>query len=638
MKSRYHKFGFTLVELIVVITILAILWTIAFMAFSWYSKNSRDSVRATDLSAIKTSLELFQMKAWFLPDPSGAIPMTYSGGSMTVWNQWTFGDSVMQNVEKLSTKPVDPLFGTEYTYSVTNGKTEFEIGWVVEWDSQVSWNFFFNQANAQNVIQQALIQWNYNWKVLKVEMGWVLYIFALPSIITSDLSTVDVETQVLNKLLSYNGYGTIPASFSWTTTSTADSFDFGWAGTNIVVFSGAIDDLQNINNLKTFTLNLQNAYSGSVLVNNQDYATLMAIDPENDDLINSEIAYLINNNLGGDITSNSVNLWGGGGGPVWIPNLFTYSAWMNFAMKCTDQPTICENNINKWVFWITQDNNWVIWFTTEKWVISYDGTNYTLFNNANTPIIPASNLRSITYDEIRDLLWITSSTWIVTYDGTTWAIYNSTNTPSLPANGSNGYRAIYVDSSDNVWIGHDGSGLIKYNGTSWTVYNNSSATAWELNNNVSWWITQDGSGKIWVWHTSGTSYFDGTAWQDTATPFSFSAYNTSAMYTDSTWKIWLNDFFAGKVKTYDGSIVGTHTFSFPVVTSFTEDELGNIYLGGSNTLRKYDWTTWSDLASSINASATVRSLFTDANGRVWIGTTWWSNGNATEVWLHVLQN
>ena len=50
--------AFTLVELIVVITILAILWTIAFISLQWYSERSRDSVRVTDMKTMKNSLEL----------------------------------------------------------------------------------------------------------------------------------------------------------------------------------------------------------------------------------------------------------------------------------------------------------------------------------------------------------------------------------------------------------------------------------------------------------------------------------------------------------------------------------------------------------------------------------------------------
>ena len=47
------KKAFTLVELIVVITILAILSTIGFLSLQWFTLTSRDSVRITDISNIK---------------------------------------------------------------------------------------------------------------------------------------------------------------------------------------------------------------------------------------------------------------------------------------------------------------------------------------------------------------------------------------------------------------------------------------------------------------------------------------------------------------------------------------------------------------------------------------------------------
>lgn len=44
-----NKKAFTIVELVVVLTILAILWTIWFLSFQWYNNSSRDSVRLTAL-------------------------------------------------------------------------------------------------------------------------------------------------------------------------------------------------------------------------------------------------------------------------------------------------------------------------------------------------------------------------------------------------------------------------------------------------------------------------------------------------------------------------------------------------------------------------------------------------------------
>ena len=57
IKSTNTKW-FTLVELIIVITILAILATIAFISFQGYSKEARNSKRASDLNSIVRAIEI----------------------------------------------------------------------------------------------------------------------------------------------------------------------------------------------------------------------------------------------------------------------------------------------------------------------------------------------------------------------------------------------------------------------------------------------------------------------------------------------------------------------------------------------------------------------------------------------------
>ncbi len=57
VKSTNTKW-FTLVELIIVITILAILATIAFISFQGYSKEARNSKRASDLNSIVRAIEI----------------------------------------------------------------------------------------------------------------------------------------------------------------------------------------------------------------------------------------------------------------------------------------------------------------------------------------------------------------------------------------------------------------------------------------------------------------------------------------------------------------------------------------------------------------------------------------------------
>jgi len=77
MKQINKVQWFTLVELIVVITILAILWTIAFISLQWYSAQARDTTRVSDIQNIKTSLELFSLNTWKYPLPDEGEQVLY---------------------------------------------------------------------------------------------------------------------------------------------------------------------------------------------------------------------------------------------------------------------------------------------------------------------------------------------------------------------------------------------------------------------------------------------------------------------------------------------------------------------------------------------------------------------------------
>jgi prepilin-type N-terminal cleavage/methylation domain-containing protein len=81
-----RNFGFTLTELIVVITILAILTTIAFFMLSSYIDTARDSARVSDINTISKALTLYDAKVGSFPEPDGAINVSYGEGT-SVWRQ-----------------------------------------------------------------------------------------------------------------------------------------------------------------------------------------------------------------------------------------------------------------------------------------------------------------------------------------------------------------------------------------------------------------------------------------------------------------------------------------------------------------------------------------------------------------------
>lgn len=64
----HKKYAFTLVELIVVITILAVLWTIAFISMQWYAQRAKNSKIVQDIKTLSSAVEIWitSWKIWNL--------------------------------------------------------------------------------------------------------------------------------------------------------------------------------------------------------------------------------------------------------------------------------------------------------------------------------------------------------------------------------------------------------------------------------------------------------------------------------------------------------------------------------------------------------------------------------------------
>jgi len=78
--------AFTLVELIVVITILAILWIIAFINLQWYSAWPRDSKRLSDINNVLKKLWIEEIKWEIITD---YIANQATNTILVNWNTWS---------------------------------------------------------------------------------------------------------------------------------------------------------------------------------------------------------------------------------------------------------------------------------------------------------------------------------------------------------------------------------------------------------------------------------------------------------------------------------------------------------------------------------------------------------------------
>lgn len=107
--------GFTLVELLTVLTIIAVLAGIGLVNFKGVQSKARDSTRKNDLRQMASALEIYFQKNDGYVNPAG-------GGSANCTNDMNnFYNSLISYMANQKV-PVDPLTGARYCYiSVGSG-------------------------------------------------------------------------------------------------------------------------------------------------------------------------------------------------------------------------------------------------------------------------------------------------------------------------------------------------------------------------------------------------------------------------------------------------------------------------------------------------------------------------------------
>ena len=135
--------AFTLVELIVVITIVGILSTIGFVSYSWYLTGARDANRISQMTKLSDALQVYETTR-NLPLPDNYITITASG--TTVGYQGYVGVDV-QEVLDFSNGGKDPKDDKYFTYYLSQDRSNFQLLAFMEEPESIAYSPF-SQAHA----------------------------------------------------------------------------------------------------------------------------------------------------------------------------------------------------------------------------------------------------------------------------------------------------------------------------------------------------------------------------------------------------------------------------------------------------------------------------------------------------------
>ena len=423
-KETTKQKAFTLVELIVTITILAILWTIAYISLQSFARDARDAARASDLSNMKKVLSLYITTNWTYPKPTDYEEITDDWN--TIWYQWTFWDSVRQDLwdkANISETPYDPLTYNQYTYSITSWETEYNIAVVFEQDQTA---YITPQLNKLNKTYAAWaywytkVDWDYNWKILKYWKCNSLVVYALPSIVKANTGTTNLESIVQNKFLVYNKSKLLPLSYSWTTL-----FSQEFPTKNIV----------NSSYIKVFTWTCEQLKDETI---QQEFINKLKLAYEN-----TEVEYKIPKIK--EIVKE--------------PTLYTAQSIIHNEIT-PEVKVVAEKESCPWIDWFCANYNW---YTYARVNLSYCDTN---INNLNSQISnnfwsgwKIAEWNDFSSASVEELWFFFRSLWIdtsLTADIKVWKMTRSGDlTYSWDCSGRIYYMSFHNHSKPSYYAAHD---------------------------------------------------------------------------------------------------------------------------------------------------------------------------------------
>lgn len=188
MKNFNNK-GFSLVELLVVITILAIISVVAYQNFGWATDKAIASRKINDIWTIETALQQFKVDNNYYP-----MPLDYSNTNL--W--WYSGATATSSWKAYASNTIKVEYDNVAVKSLT-WITEIKWGWVVYWTWTNAWkqiwakwviwiweNFskkYLSKDLYDPELWDIVLTWDGNKKMFEYWIGrYVYWVYAQPKV------------------------------------------------------------------------------------------------------------------------------------------------------------------------------------------------------------------------------------------------------------------------------------------------------------------------------------------------------------------------------------------------------------------------------------------------------------------------
>ena len=304
---------------------------------------------------------------------------------------------------------------------------------------------------------------------------------------------------------------------------------------------------------------------------------------------------------------------------------------------------------------IAQTADGYLWFATTDGLARFDGVNFTVFNDSNTPVVAHSTMATL-------LAVPDGSLWIGTTNNGLLR-YRHGNFEKIGSAGllSASIRGLLVDSRGVLWIGTDGGlarleggrcapiftgaweahvhVLLEYPaGTVWVGANNGLhrfqggverifTTKDGLPDDSIWGLARGSGGALWIGtHTGGLSEYRQGRFRTYDERDGYTPTGILAMLSDRDGGLWIGTDGAGLIRFAEGKFTSYQTrdgLSNQVIRCLYEDTEGSVWMGtaggGVDRFKEYR-VTIRTMREGL-PSDSIRSLQQDGSGDIWLGTT-----------------